>query len=80
MTIKESKYWTEVATSYECLNKTWAIHIVDKYAYVGENDHIIVYKTSGQFVTSFAIAIGYLLESLLVLMVLYIIMLGKGNW
>ena len=36
-----------------------AIHIVDKYVYVGENDHILVYKTSGQFVTSFAIAVGY---------------------
>ena len=35
------------------------IHIVDMYVYVGENDHILVYKTSGQLVTSYAIAIGH---------------------
>ena len=30
------------------------LHIVDKYVYVsGENDSIVVYETSGQFVTSF---------------------------
>ena len=31
-----------------------AIHIVDKYVYMGYKNHILVYETSGQFVTSFA--------------------------
>ena len=34
-----------------------AIHIVDKYVYVCEGIHILVYETSGWFVTSFTI--GY---------------------
>ena len=34
-----------------------AIHIVDKYVYVCEEIHILVYETSGHFFTSFAI--GY---------------------
>ena len=38
-------------------NGPTAIHIIDKYVYVCEDIHILVYETSGQFVTSFAI--GY---------------------
>ena len=43
--------------SEERIKSVIALHIVEKYVYMCEVNHILVYETSGQFVTSFAI--GY---------------------
>ena len=35
------------------LSRAYSVLIADQYVYVATNDRIVVYKTSGQFVTSF---------------------------